>query len=148
MTVVEAQIELDATPEEAWSVVADPYNLPQWDRHITSVEGVPEGGLDSGVRYTSVMKFVAVRARVECHVIEFYPPRRSVIELSGLVDAVVTTTITPLGTDRSVLFHHVDYRFRGGVLGELAARSVRMLGGAQLALRHGITAQKRQIEAG
>jgi len=146
VTVVEAEVELDATPEKAWSVVSDPYNLPHWDRHIAAVEGVPARGLAPGIRYTSVMKFMAVRARIDCLVLEFVPPHRAVTRLSGLVEAVVTTTVTALGADRSVLFHHIDYRFRGGVLGAFAAQSVRMLGGAYLTLRHGILAQKRQIE--
>jgi hypothetical protein len=42
----------------------------------------------------------------------------------------------------------VNYQFRGGPLGKLAARSLRMIGGAGLALRHGALAQKRQIEDG
>ena len=41
----------------------------------------------------------------------------------------------------------MDYRFRGGPLGGFAARSLRLVGGPQLALRHGTLAQKRQIEA-
>ena len=42
----------------------------------------------------------------------------------------------------------VEYRFRGGPLGELVAGSLRLVGGAQFALRHGTLAQKREIESG
>jgi uncharacterized protein YndB with AHSA1/START domain len=146
VTVVEAEVELAVPAERAWRVVADPTNLPSWDRRIVGVEDVPISGLARGARYTVVLRLVAVRARVACHVLEWEPPGRSVVELSGLVDATVTSTVTPLGPDRCVLFHHVDYRFRGGSLGELGARSVRILGGADLALRHGMRAQRRQIE--
>jgi hypothetical protein len=146
VTVVELGVELHATPEEAWAVVSDPRNLPQWDRHIASVEGVPPAGLRGGVRYVTVMSFVGIRARIRCQVLEWKPPLRTVIRLTGVIQATVSTTLTRLPPDRCWLEHRVDYRFRGGPLGVFAARSLQLLGGPQLALRHGTLAQKRQIE--
>ncbi len=146
MTVVEVLAEVEAPPERVWAVVSDPRRLSHWDRHVESVEGVPATGLAEGVRYTTVMRFLAVRGRVEAEVLEYEPPHRAVIRLTGLLDAIVTTTVEPLPGDRSLLKHVVDYRFRGGALGSLAARSLQMLGGPQLVLRHGTLAQKREIE--
>ena len=148
MTVVDFGVELAVEPESAWAVVSDPRNLPQWDRHILEVEGVPSQGLDRGVRYTTVMRFVAIHARIACEVIEWEPPLRAVIRLTGLLDATVSTTLTRLPHGRCWLEHAVDFHFRGGPLGEFAARSLRLVGGPQLALRHGTIAQKRQIETG
>ena len=148
MSLVSFGVELEATTEETWEVVCDPRNLPQWDRHIVEVEGVPKTGLAAGMRYTTVMKFLAVRARVACAVLEWEPPRRSVIHLSGLLEATVSTTVTSLPGHCCWLEHEIDYVFHGGHLGELAARSLRLLGGPQFALRHGTLAQKRQIEGG
>lgn len=145
-TEVTAAVEVDATPQEVWSFVADPRNLPGWSRLISKVEGVPADGLALGARYTVVMKLAAVRARVVAEVLEWDPPRRSVIKLTGLLDGEVTTTVSPLPGDRSELAQVVGYRFRGGHLGDLAARSLRLFGGARFALRHGTLAQKRQIE--
>ena len=148
MTRVRFAVEIDVPPERAWEVVSDPRNLPHWDKHIVRVEGA-DGGLEAGARYTTVMRFMAVQARIRCEVVEWDPPLRSAIRLSGLIDALVETTLTPLdGGRRSRLEHSVDYRFRGGPLGDFAARSMRLVGGAQLALRHGTLAQKREIEAG
>lgn len=147
MTVVDYGVEVEAPAEVAWDIVADPRNLPQWDRHIVSVEGVPEEGLSEGVRYVTVMGFVAIRARIRCAVLEWSPPLRSVIRLRGLLDARVSTTLTRLPGSRCWLAHEVDYRFRGGPVGDIAARSLRLVGGPQLALRRGTLAQKRDIEA-
>jgi carbon monoxide dehydrogenase subunit G len=147
VTVVDFGVELRATPEEAWAVLSDPRNLPQWDRHIASVEGVPAGGLRAGVRYVTVMSFLGIHARIRCHVLEWEPPLRTVIGLTGVIQATVSTTVTRLSPGRCWLEHRVDYRFRGGPLGGFAARSLRLVGGPQLALRHGTLAQKRQIEA-
>jgi hypothetical protein len=94
----------------------------------------------------TVLRFMAVRAHVTAEVLEWDPPHRSVIRLTGLLEATVTTTVEELPGARSLLEHLVDYRFHGGPLGELAGRSLRLLGGPQLALRHGTLAQKRDIE--
>lgn len=146
VSVVEVLVEVEAPPERVWEVVSDPRKLSHWDRHVESVEGVPAGGLAEGVRYTTVMRFMAVRGHVAAEVLEFDPPQRAVIMLTGLIDAIVTTTVEPLPGDRSLLKHVVDYHFRGGFIGDFAARSLQLLGGAQLALRHGTHAQKREIE--
>jgi uncharacterized membrane protein len=146
MTVVTASVEVRAPSEFVWAVVSDPRNLPHWDRRIESVEDLPADGLAEGATYTTVMRFVAVRARVRAEVLEWDPPTRSRVRLSGLLEATVTTTVTGLGAHRTRLEHEVDYRFHGGALGELAARSLRLVGGAQFALRHGTLAQVREIE--
>jgi hypothetical protein len=62
------------------------------------------------------------------------------------VGAVVTSTVEPMGPELTLLEHDVDYHFRGGLLAELAARSLRLMGGPQMALRHGTLAQKHAIE--
>ena len=146
MTVVSVSVEVDAPVERVWEVVSNPANLTHWDRHIERVSGVPAEGLSTGVRYTAEMRLLAVRGRVEAEVLEWEPPRRAVIRLSGLVQATVTSTVEPLSSGRSRLEHSVAYRFRGGALGDLAARSLRLVGGAQYALRRGALAQRDEIE--
>ena len=144
MTTVEFSVEVEAPPEQVWEVASDPSNLPQWDRHIIRVR-IPEGGLGPGVDYEVDMGFMAVQTTVHAHVVEWERPWRSMIRLSGLVDALVTTSIAKLPYDRSVLRHEVEFRFRGP-LGGFGAASLNILGGAQMALRHGVMAQKHQVE--
>jgi uncharacterized protein YndB with AHSA1/START domain len=146
MTTVEFSVEVDAPPEQAWKVASDPGNLPQWDRHIVRVR-LPEGGLDTGVCYEVDMGFMAVSTTVQAEVLEWERPWRTRIALHGLLEAVVTTSIASLPHDRSLLRHEVEYRFKGP-LGGFGAASLNMLGGAHLALKRGVLAQKRQIEDG
>ena len=146
MTTVEFSVEVDAPPEDVWEVTSRPANLPNWDRHIESVH-VPPDGLALGVRYEVVMRFFALRTTVGAEVVEWERPSRAVIRLSGLLDAMVSTSIASLPEGRSVLRHEVSFRFRGP-LGGLGARSIQAVGGAQLALKRGVLAQKRQIEHG
>ena len=144
-TTVEASVEVDAPPERVWEVTSDPRNLPHWDKHIERV-WTPSSGLGPGAHYSIRMRFMAVRSDVEAEVLEWEAPWLSRIRLVGILNATVTTSIASLPFDRSLLRHEVDYVFKG-FLGGFAARSLSAVGGAQLALRRGIAAQKREIEA-
>jgi uncharacterized protein YndB with AHSA1/START domain len=143
--IAEASIEVEAPPEVVWEVASDPRNLPHWDRHIQAAH-VARADLEAGSRYEVTMRFMAVTARIRVEVVEWEPPWRAVLRLSGLLEATVTTSVASLPFDRSLLRHEVEYRFRGP-LGRFGARSLNAVGGAQLALRRGLAAQKREIEA-
>ncbi len=142
---VEFSIEVDAPAERVWEITSDPRNLPHWDKHIERVQ-VPPGGLSEGSKYVVRMRFMAVRARIDAEVLEWDPPHRSVLRLRGLLNAKISTTIASLPHDRCLLRQEVGYRFSGGALGAVAARSLQVVGGAQLALKRGVLAQKRQAE--
>jgi uncharacterized protein YndB with AHSA1/START domain len=147
LTTARVSVEVDASPERVWAVISDARGLPRWDKHIQSVD-VPEGGLGPGVRYRVTMRVMALRVGVKAHVEEWDPPRLARVRVSGpLLVAVVTTTVEPRKGGGSLLAHEVDYRFRGP-LGGLGAASLNAIGGAQLALRHGAQAQKREAESG
>jgi uncharacterized protein YndB with AHSA1/START domain len=144
---VSIDMEIEATPEEVWTIVSDPRNLPKWDRHILSVRGVPDDGLAEGVRYTTELKMLGVRGTIEAEVLEIEPPKRSRIRLRGLLDATVNTLVSPLsGGKRSLLEHDVQYHFRGGGLAAFATQGLELTGGPSVVLRKGAMAQKRQFE--
>lgn len=146
MTTVEVSVEVDAAPEKVWVVTSDPKNLAQWDRHVVAVRLPPEG-FAPGVNYEVTMGFMGVHTVVRVLVQEWEPPWRARIKLSGLLEAVVTTSVASLPYERSVLRQQVDYRFKGP-LGRFGAASLNAVGGAHLALRRGVLAQKHQIEVG
>lgn len=148
MSEVGYAVEVNAPPEHVWAVVSDPWNLPKWERHIAAVEDVPAGGLGQGAAYTAVVRFMGVRTAVRCRVLEWGSPTWALILMSGILDATVATRIDALPGGRSRLRHDVDYHFRRNPLGEFAAGSIRVVGGAHLVLRRGTLAQKRQIESG
>ena len=146
MSVVEASVVVNASADDVWAVVSDPRNLPRWDHRIGRVVGPPEDGLKPGATYETEVHVLGVRALVPCKVEEVDVGEYARIRLRGLLTATVETWLHELPGDRTHLSHRIEYRFRGGVLGELAAQTVGMLGASTL-LRHGIEAQKRQIEA-
>jgi len=145
MSVVETSIDIDAPPDRVWKIVADPRNLPRWDKHVVGVDDVPPDGLHKGSHYVTVVRFIGARARVRSDVEALRPNEYSKVHLHGLVDAVVETWLEPLANERTRLRHRVDYRLVGGPLGRLAAGALRSLGAASV-LRRGAEAQKAMAE--
>jgi hypothetical protein len=70
VSVVEVSVDVDAPPEKVWEVVSDPRNLPQWDRRISRVDGVPEDGLREGSEYETELRVLGAKARTTSKVIE------------------------------------------------------------------------------
>jgi uncharacterized protein YndB with AHSA1/START domain len=145
VSIVQASVEIDAPPERVWEVVSNPNNLPLWDPRIAAVEGVPPDGLREGTEYTTQIRFMGARAHVKVKVLGLRPQEYAKIRLGGLVNGTVETWLDPLDRTGTRLRHRVEYRFRGGPLGRLAARGVKLLGASTLLLR-GTEAQKRQVE--
>ena len=147
MTVIRQATVIDARPEEVWSVISDPGNLPRWNSLIRVVRGVPPNGLKPGDRYATEIGVLGARFEVSARVLEIDPPRSSMIRLTGPLEATVRTWLRPVGKTRTRLEHEVDYRLKGGPIGALVARGVKHLG-APTILKRGIRAQKRQVERG
>jgi ligand-binding SRPBCC domain-containing protein len=146
VTTVAVEVEIDAPPEAVWGVVSEPRNLHHWERHVAKVRDLPTGPLHEGASYTAVMRFLRVSANVRVDILVWEPPRYAEFRLTGPLEAVVRTTVQPLRGKRSVLRHEVDYQFPLGPLGQLAARSLALVGGAHFALKRGALAQKGEIE--
>ena len=145
MTVVQASVEIDASPAAVWRVVSDPRNLPRWDRHIIRVADLPPNGVRAGSTYTTHLRYMGVPARIRAEVVELRPEEYSRVDLRGVLDATVETWLQPIEGNRTLLRQRVSYRFKGGPLGRVVARAIRRLG-ATRELRNGVRAQKRQVE--
>ena len=147
MSVIEVAVDIDAPREEVWKVVSDPKNLPRWNRHVVSVEGVPQDGLREGNQYTTHLSFMGVHAKANARVVELRRPEYSKVRLSGVVDGTVETWLDARDRESTRLRHRIDYRFKGGPLGAFAARAVSKMGATRL-LRRGAESQKAQAEKG
>lgn len=147
MSVVRQSVTVDAPPEEVWQIIADPRNLPRWNSHIRAVRDAPNGTLKPGDRYSTEVRMLGVSVTVKAEVLELQPERYSKIVLSGPLEATVRTYVQPIGTHQSRIEHEVDYTFRGGPLGGVVAKAVRLVG-APTILKRGLRAQKEQVEQG
>ena len=148
MTWAHYSTEVTASPSKVWSEISDPRNLAKWDDRVKEVDGVPDDGLHEGITYTTTFKLVGVTAKVKAKVVTLDPPRESVVDLQGLILGKVETTIAPLKGDRSRLTQSVTFRFRGGFIGNVAARALRLTGGPDIVLKRAVENQKRRIEEG
>jgi uncharacterized membrane protein len=146
MTRIRQHAIIDASPEEVWAVVSNPRHLPRWNRYIRAVHDVPEDGLRPGDRYWTEMGGFGVRFKVRAEVLEVDPPHYARVRLTGPFEAVVRTWVRPAGPRRARLEHEVEYSVRGGPIGAVVARALRVLGAPQV-LKRGIRAQKRQVES-
>lgn len=144
---MQTKVEIEAPQEAVWEIVADPRNMPRWDRHIVAVRGVPDSGLEEGTEYSTELRFMGVRGKLRAKVLELRRPRYAKVKVSGILDAIVETRLEPIDDGRTALAQRVDYRFMGGPLGLFAAGAVRRLG-AKGILQRGVLAQKRQAEDG
>ncbi len=147
VTLVRQSLVIDGRPEDVWRIIGDPHNLPRWNPHIRGVRDAPQGELQEGDRYVVELRIMGVPLTVRAEVVELQRNRYSEVLLSGPLEATIRTYLRPIGTQRTRLEHEVHYRFRGGPLGALVARGVRLLG-APVILRRGIRAQKEQVESG
>jgi uncharacterized protein YndB with AHSA1/START domain len=144
MATAEFSVEVEATPRRVWKVVGDPRNIPYWERHVVRVDA-PDGAFGLGSTYTVEMSFMGVRVRARGEILEWEPPSRATIRLRGPLDATIVTTVGSLPHGRSILRHEVTYTFRGP-LGRVVAAGLNAVGGAQLGIKRGTLAQKRQVE--
>ena len=144
---VSATVDVDAPPEKVWEVIADPRNMPAWDRRIVSVRDVPETDLHEGSEYTTELRYMGLSAAIRARVRTLRPAEYAEVELSGLpLRGTVRTTLTPIDDgSRTRLDQIVDYQLRGGPVGRILGRILKHLG-AQALLRRGTEAQKRQVE--
>ncbi|MGH2740732.1 MAG: SRPBCC family protein [Actinomycetota bacterium] len=147
MSVVRSSEMVDAPPQEVWRIVADPRNLPRWNRHIQRVTGVSDNPLKKGSKYEAELRAVGLSSRVEATVVDIDPPRSAEVRLTGPLEAVVITRLKPVGAGRTLLEHEVEYRLKGGPLGEMLGRALSRLGAGSV-LKRGTRAQKRQVEDG
>jgi uncharacterized protein YndB with AHSA1/START domain len=53
---VRRRATVQASPEEVWRLLADPYHLPRWWPRCSRVEGVQEGGQSGRARWTMVLE--------------------------------------------------------------------------------------------
>jgi uncharacterized membrane protein len=144
---VRVVVDVDAPRDHVWSVIADPRNLPKWDRRVVAVRGVPADGLKPGAAYTTEIALLGIRARVDAFVRDVRPPEYAEIELSGApLRATVRTRLIEVGPERTRIEQEVEYHLRGGAVGEVLGRGLRYLG-AESVLRKGVEAQKHQAES-
>ncbi len=73
---IEEIVEIDRPPEEVFSYVTDPENLPEWSNLVLEVRRETEGEPREGDRFTTAAKFLGRRFETPFEVSAHEPHRR------------------------------------------------------------------------
>jgi acetyl-CoA C-acetyltransferase len=123
---VERDIEIAASPEEVYDLIADPGRLGEWVTIHQYVDGTTPAELVEGARMTQCLKLAGRSFKVKWTVVESDRPRLLAWEGRGPLrsKAKVLNTLTP--TDTGTHFSYVnEYSLPGGPLGNMAGPVVR-----------------------
>ena len=123
---VERDIEIAASPEEVYDLIADPDRLSEWVTIHQYVDGTVPDELVKGARMAQCLKLAGRNFKVKWTVVESDRPRLLAWEGRGPLrsKAKVVNSLTP--TDTGTHFSYVnEYSLPGGPLGNMAGPVVR-----------------------
>lgn len=71
----EATVHIERSPDDVWSFVAEPDNLPVWNSAVVTAE--TDGPLASGAQIRGQVKFLGKKLDYVNEMTQFEPPKRS-----------------------------------------------------------------------
>jgi uncharacterized protein YndB with AHSA1/START domain len=98
MRTVEASAEISAPPDEVFSFLAEPANLPSWQTGIVSAERTSPDPVGIGATARVVRELAGQRLAVDLAVTDYDPGRRLVLE-SAVSGIGVVATLELAGRD-------------------------------------------------
>ena len=126
MTKLEREIDIEASPEAVYDVVADPTCLGEWVTIQEELEEAPEGDLRPGSRLRQRMRVAGKRFRLSWTVVEAKRPSRIVWEGHGPMgsNAKAVYELSADGDGGTRFSYLNEYGLPGGPAGRLAARAI------------------------
>jgi carbon monoxide dehydrogenase subunit G len=98
---VEHTVVIERSPADVFAFLADPANLPAWQRSCVATE--VEGPLDVGSRFAETRSFLGRHARTLVEVVELEPGRLFTVEVvEGPIALVVHHRLEQAGTGTRV----------------------------------------------
>ena len=125
MTKLEREIEIEASPDRVYDVLADPRSLGDWVTIQEELEEAPEGDLEPGARLRQRMKVAGRRFHLSWTVIEAKRPERIVWEGRGPMGSKAKATYQLSADGGGTRFSYCnEYGLPGGPAGRLASRAI------------------------
>lgn len=142
MASVNAQVEIEATPERVWSVLAVPARFSSWVDNHEGFVGEPPTALSPGSSFTQRLRVMNMPAEIRWVVGGLEEPRRLVLEGTGPMGIGLEAThlIAPTGTGTSL---SSTYEFKGAAVFAIAGQLEREVGAS---LRASLATLKRLAE--
>ena len=122
MAKIRRDIEVRATPEEAFEALSNWSRLSDWSTVTISHDGADRGS-GVGDEFDQQLRIAGVPLRTHWRVVEFEPPRTRTYEVTAMAAGLMTLRqeVSPSGEGSRVEFD-VDYDLPGGFLGEALDR--------------------------
>ena len=130
---VERHVDIAATPEAVYDLIADPDRLDEWVTIHQHVVGDAPAELVEGAKMTQCLKLAGRNFKVKWTVVESDRPHRLVWEGRGPMrsKAKVVNELTP--SDKGTRFSYLnEYTLPGGPVGNMAGPVVRRVTGGEL----------------
>ena len=126
MTRLERKIDIEASPEDVYDVLADPSCLGDWVTIQEELEEAPEGDLRPGSRLRQRMRVAGTRFRLSWTVVEADRPSRIVWEGHGPMgsNAKAIYELSADGDGVTRFSYLNEYGLPGGPAGRLAGRAI------------------------
>jgi uncharacterized protein YndB with AHSA1/START domain len=133
MTKLERQIDIAASPERVYDVLADPSCLGEWVTIQEELEEAPSGDLRAGHKLRQRMKVAGQRFRLHWTVVEADRPTRIVWEGRGPMGtkAKAVYELRSNGDSATHFSYLNEYELPGGFAGKIAGRAVQAASGRE-----------------
>lgn len=132
MAKIREQVDIDATPERVWAVVAeDVKNAPRWTTNLDNVEKLDDEPPGKGTRYRYHLDLPGTKVRLEVEQDVYQKPRKCAGRfIKGPLKGTWTYTYSQRKDGSTRLTYEMDYeltgllRFAGGLLGPQYAAGI------------------------
>ncbi len=127
MASVNEQVEIAASPEQVWAVIADPARSAEWIDNHQGFVGEPPAGYEEGTTFGQRIRVMNMPADVRWSVEEYQAP--SVLRMKGSgpmgIGLKAAYEVAPSGAGSQVT---VGFDFSGGAVFAVAGQLTREVG--------------------
>lgn len=142
MASVSEEIEIAASPERTWDVIADPSQFSSWVENHLGFVGQPPAAYALGTSFSQRIRVMGMPAEVGWTVHGLEAPKRVVLKGAGPMGIELTAghLVTPVGEGSSV---QARFEFSGLAVFAIAGQLDREVGGS---LRASLASLKALVE--
>lgn len=141
---VEDSIGIDAPIERVWDIATNPMLSPRWNSNVIEVRNFSGFPVGVGTTWVQMVRIAGRNTPMSARVIEYDPPHRGTVQLTGPGNPRVNTYLTQ--EDGRTVIRQVMEITMGGGFGGVALRLARPT--IQRELKQALVAQKQASERG
>jgi uncharacterized protein YndB with AHSA1/START domain len=126
MSIVQAEIEIDAPIERVWETIMDPARLGDWVTIHKSVKNVSDSPLRRGATMDQAMQVRGLTFRVHWQLVSVDPPHAAQWEGGGPAhsNALIRYELSSGESNRTRFRYTNEFHPPGGRLGNVAGRMI------------------------